>query len=185
MRNRILFSAALTVLATGLALAPTVLPNQAFGQKAGVTPVKRLGGSGAWEAYVDDAPGGKICFVIGKPKKVDGGHAKPDEVRMSVTHRPADKVANVVNFILGYRPKPNSDAVLDIDGRKYPLFTDKDGAWTRDAATDRAVVAAMTRGRGAVIKAEPDHGRPTADTYDLAGFTAAVELIDKTCRVRR
>lgn len=183
MRNVSLRFAALAVLA--LASAPMTLSAAWAALKDKPAPVKKLGESGAWESYVDDAPGGKICFVIGKPKKVDNAHAKPDDVRMSVTHRPADKVANVVNFILGYKAKPNSDAVLDIDGRKFPLFTDKDGAWTRDAATDRAVVTALTRGRDAIIKAEPEHGKPTADTYDLSGFTAAVQMIDKACGVKR
>ncbi|HXE16743.1 MAG TPA: invasion associated locus B family protein [Stellaceae bacterium] len=176
--------AALAVLALGaVAMALPAVP--VLAQKNTPAPVKKLGESGAWEAYVDDAPGGKICFVIGKPKKVDAAHAKPDDVRMSVTHRPSDKVANVVNFILGYKAKGNSDAVLDIDGKKFPLFTDKDGAWTRDAATDRAVVIALTRGRDATIKAEPERGKPTADTYDLSGFTAAVQMIDKACGVKR
>jgi hypothetical protein len=183
MRNPFIFYVALTMLALSPALMLLVASRHAAAQKA--APVQRLGNSGAWDAYVDDAPGGKICFLVGKPVKVDSGHAKPDEVRMSVTHRPADKVANVVNFILGYRAKADSDAVLDIDGKKFPLFTDKDGAWTRDAPTDRAVVNAMTRGKTAIIKAEPDHGKPTADTYDLSGFTAAVGMIDKACGLKR
>ena len=183
MRNPFILYVALTVLALSPTLALLAVPGHAAAQKA--VPVQKLGGTGAWEAYVDDAPGGKICFIVGKPNKVDSGHAKPDEVRMSVTHRPSDKVANVVNFILGYRAKADSDAVLDIDGKKFPLFTDKDGAWTRDAPTDRAVVNAMSRGRDATIKAEPDRGKPTADTYDLTGFTATLGMIDKACGVRR
>jgi hypothetical protein len=185
MRNCFLRYATPTMLALGLALAATLVAESATAETAGAAAVKRLGGSGAWEAYVDDAPGGKICFLVGKPNKVDPAHAKPDEVRMSVTHRPSDKVANVVNFILGYRAKTGSDAVLDIDGKKFPLFTDKDGAWTRDAATDRAVVIAMTKGNAAIVKAEPERGRPTADAYDLGGFTATVGMIDKACGVKR
>ncbi len=185
MHIRMFRCAVLTLFALSSAPMSLLVSAPAQAQKAGVAPVQRLGTSGAWDAYVDEAPGGKICFIIGKPSKVDGGHAKPDEVRLSVTHRPSDKVANVVNFILGYRAKNDSDAVLDIDGRKFSLFTDKDGAWTRDAASDRAVVNAMSRGRNAIIKAEPEHGKPTADGYDLSGFTAALQMIDKACGIRR
>jgi hypothetical protein len=178
MPNRSLFYAALTALVLCPTLAAVAAP------KADVSAVKRLGGTGAWEAYIDDAPGGKICYLIGKPKKTEGGHAK-SEIRMSVTHRPADKVANVVNFTLGFRAKKDSDATLDIDGKKFPLFTDKDGAWARDAATDRAVVNAMTKGKDAVLKAEPDRGGPATNVYDLSGFTAGIGLIDKACGIKR
>ncbi|HEX4113557.1 MAG TPA: invasion associated locus B family protein [Stellaceae bacterium] len=184
MLNRSFLYAALTVLALCPAVA-AVAAQQNGNAKAGGSQVKRLGGAGAWEAYLDDAQGGKICYLIGKPKKVERGRAKADEVRMSVTHRPSDKVANVVNFILGYRAKKDSDATLDIDGKKFSLFTDKDGAWTRDAATDRAVVTALTKGKSAALKAAPDHGGPTTDVYDLNGFTATVALIDKACGVKR
>jgi hypothetical protein len=161
-----------------------VVPH-AQAQRANVAPVTRLGTSGLWEAYEDDAPGGKICFLVGRPKKIDRSHTNPDQVRMSVTHRPADKVANVVNFILGYRARTDSDAVLVVDGRKFPLFTDKDGAWTRDASTDRAVVIAMSHGKKALIKAEPEHGKTTADSYDLNGFKVALQMIDRACGVKR
>ena len=179
MPKPFLIYAALTVLA----LCPAMGARAA--SKADVSAVKHLGGTGAWEAYIDDAPGGKICYLIGKAKKAEGGRGKAEDVRMSVTHRPADKVSNVVNFTLGFRAKKDSDAILDIDGKKFPLFTDKDGAWARDSTTDRAVVNAMTRGKDAILKAEPEHGGPTTEVYDLTGFTAGVGLIDKACGIKR
>jgi hypothetical protein len=185
MRNCPFLLVASAALALLFAPVAPVVVSDAQAQKANVAPVTRLGTSGSWEAYEDDAPGGKICFLVGKPKKIDSGHANPAEVRMSVTHRPADKVANVVNFILGYRARTDSDAVLVVDGRKFPLFTDKDGAWTRDASTDRAVVIAMSHGKKALIKAEPEHGKPTADSYDLNGFKVALQMIDRACGVTR
>jgi invasion protein IalB len=168
-----------------VALAPALLPAQAAVAADKAAGVTRLGGSGGWDAYLDQGANGKICFLIGKPKRVEGGRAKQDEVRMSVTHRPRDHAENVVNFILGFRAKKDSDAALEVDGRKFALFTDKDGAWARDSATDRAVVMAMMRGKSATIKAEPEHGKPGIDSYDLAGFGGALTLIDKACGVRR
>jgi hypothetical protein len=181
MLDRSLLYAALTALV----LSPAVAAQQNdTAARANASQVKNLGGTGAWAAYVDDAQGGKICYLIGKPKKIEGGGAKND-VRMSVTHRPSDKVANVVNFNLGYRAKKDSDATLEINGKKFSLFTDKDGAWTRDAATDRTVVNAMTKGTSASLRATGEHGGTTRDVYDLSGFTATVELIDKACGVKR
>jgi len=177
----------LPVAAAALALcfAPLPAASLAQAQRGNVAPVTRLGTSGPWAAYEDDAPGGKICFLVGKPQKIDGGRANAAEVRMSVTHRPADKVANVVNFILGFRARTDSDAVLAVDARRFALFTDKNGAWTRDAPTDRAVVIAMSRGRRAMIRAEAEHGGPMTDSYDLSGFKEALQMIDMACRVKR
>jgi hypothetical protein len=183
MLNRSLLYAALTALVLYPAVAVVAASNDKAA-KAAVAQVKHLGGNGAWDAYVDDARGGKICYLIGKPKKIEGGGTK-SEVRMSVTHRPADKVANVVNFNLGFRAKKDTEATLEIDGKKFSLFTDKDGAWTRDAATDRSVVNAMTRGKSAILKAAAERGASGADIYDLSGFTAGVDLIDKACGVKR
>ena len=185
MLKRFILCTAVTALALGPAVRAVAAKHEPHGQKAALTTVKRLGGSDAWNAYVDNAPGGKICYLIGKPKKIGDRRAKADEVRMSVTHRPIDHVWNVVNFMLGFRAKKGSDATLDVDGHKFPLFTDKDGAWTRDAATDRAVARAMARGKKASVKAEPEHGAASTVSYDLTGFTATLTLIDKACGYRR
>lgn len=168
-----------------VALAPVLLPIPAAvaADKAG--GVARLGGANGWDAYLDQGTRGKICFLIGKPKRVEGAHAKSDDVRMSVTHRPREHAENVINFILGFRAKKDSDAALAVDGRKFDLFTDKDGAWARDSATDRAIVTAMMRGKAATVKVEAERGKAGVDTYDLIGFGAALALIDKACGVRR
>lgn len=147
--------------------------------------VSPLGGDSGWDAYVDDAPGGKICYLIGKPKKSEPAAVKREPVHMSVTHRPADKVENVVNFVFGYRAKDAGEAIIDITGKQFVLFTDKDGAWTRDAASDLALVKALTKAKLITIKATPAKGNATTDHYDMKGFAAALALIDKACAVKR
>jgi Invasion associated locus B (IalB) protein len=184
MLKLLILCAALTALAVGPVVTATAASHEPKREKTELAHVKRLGGTGPWSAYVDEARGGKICYLIGKPKRI-GSHAKADDVRMSVTHRPSDKGWNVVNFMLGFRAKKGSDATLDVDGHKYDLFTDNDGAWTRDPATDRTVVNALSRGKTATIKAEPEHGGASSDRYDLNGFTSTLTLIDKACGYRR
>ena len=58
-----------------------------------------------------------------------------------VTHRPAEKIANVVSFVEGYPLKEGSEVALDIGGKKFELFTKDDGAWARTAELDRTIVA--------------------------------------------
>ena len=102
-----------------------------------------------------------------------------------VTHRPAENIANVVSFVEGYSLKDGSDAALDVDGRKFELFTKDDSAWARTAELDRTIVGTLAKAKTAVVKGVPQKGKPTTDTYSLSGFAKALALIDKACGVKR
>lgn len=147
--------------------------------------VSRLGGAKGWDAYIDTVKGAKICYLVGKPSKSEPANAKRTAIFANVTHRPSEKRLNEVSFNSGYLFKEGSDAELTVDGRKFSLFTDKEGAWTRDAATDKAVVEAMAKGREAIIKGVSARGTATTDIYALDGFRQALGEIDKACGVKR
>ena len=87
-----------------------------------------------------------------------------------VTHRPQENVANVVSFAEGYPLKDGSTASLDIDGTHFELFTKGDTAWSRTSDLDKTIVKAMAKGRQAILKATPQKGPPTSDSYSLSGF---------------
>jgi hypothetical protein len=151
-------------------------------QKEGVT---RLGGAQGWDAYSDTEKSHKICYVVGEPTKSEPTGAKRNKIYASVTHRPAEKISNEVSFNAGYLFKEGSDAELMVDSRKFTLFTNKDAAWARDPATDKAVVEALAKGKQAVLKGVSARGTETTDTYALAGLSQALAQIDKTCGVKR
>ena len=146
--------------------------------------INRLGSAQGWETF-SEAGKEKICYLIGKPSKTEPANAKRSAVFASVTHRPGEKRTNEVSFIAGYLFKEGSDAELTVDSKKFTLFTNKDGAWARDAATDKAVVDALAKGKQAVIKGTSARGTATTDTYTLAGFSQALDQIDKACNVKR
>ena len=102
-----------------------------------------------------------------------------------VTHRPDEKVANVVSFDEGYPLKEGSAAALDIGGTKFDLFTKGDSAWAATSDLDKTIVEAMTKGKQAILKATPQKGKPTTDTYSHAGFNQALAMIDKACGIKR
>jgi invasion associated locus B (IalB) protein len=102
-----------------------------------------------------------------------------------VTHRPAEKVANVVSFVEGYPLKEGSEVSLDIGGAKFDLFTKGDSAWARTAELDKTIVETMAKGNQAVVKGTPNKGAATTDTYSLTGFAQTLALIDKACDVKR
>ena len=73
---------------------------------------------------------------------------------------------------------------LDIDGKKFTLFTNKNSAWANDAAEDEAVTIALSKGKRATVKAVTLHGIASTDTYSLEGLAAALAFIDKACGVK-
>lgn len=167
-----------------LALAgPLPSAAKATRQRANAAAPRALGGDTNWSAFAAGSGKTLVCYLVGKPVKSLPKHVERGRVQADVTHRPGEKTFYVVNFELGYKAKPGSSAELTIDGRRFDLFTAKGGAWTRNAATDKAVAMAMAKGREAIVKAVSDHNTTTLDTYSLDGFSHALALIDKACHV--
>lgn len=149
------------------------------------TPAERLGTEGAWTAYAYSEKSGKVCYLAGEPKKSEPAAGKRKHPFATITHRPGEKVANVVSFIEGYPLKESSEVSLDISGAKFDLFTKGDSAWARTPELDKAIVEAMAKGKQAVVKGTPQKGPTTTDTYSLAGFAQALAVIDKACELKR
>jgi hypothetical protein len=170
----------LLLLAAGLPL----LGEGAAAQGTSET-ISKLGGAQGWQAYLDNAKGQKVCYLIGEPSKSEPGSAKRAKVFASVTHRPHDKISNEVSFNAGYLFKEGSDAEVTVDSKKFELFTNKDTAWARDATTDKALVDALAKGKQVMMKGVSARGTATIDTYTLAGFGQALGEIDKACGVKR
>ena len=177
-----LWGAMLLALASMPALAQpagTAKP-PAVGAKA-----EHLGDAQGWSAFAETDKNAKACYLVGRPVKSEPENLKRGDVYVYVTHRPAEKALNVVSFAAGYPYKDGSDAELTVDTRKFALFTSKESAWSRDAATDKAVVEAMAKAKQAVLKGTSARGTATSDTYDLDGFSAMLSQIDKACGVKR
>jgi Invasion associated locus B (IalB) protein len=147
--------------------------------------VQRLGGSGAWSAYLYKERSARVCYLAGGPQKSEPAKLKRRLPAAMVTHRPAENVANVVSFDVGTALKEGSDAALEVDGAHFDLFTKGDTAWSRTSELDRQIVEAMAKARQAIIKATPAKGPPITDIYSLSGFAPTLALIDKACGVKR
>jgi hypothetical protein len=146
---------------------------------------ERLGAVESWTAYTYKEKSGKVCYITSEPQKTEPAGRRRKQPMVMVTHRPGEKVENVVSFVEGYPLKDGSDVSLEIGDAKYDLFTKSDSAWARTAELDKTIVEAMTKGKQAVVKGMPRKGSATTDTYSLAGFTQALALIDKACEVKR
>jgi hypothetical protein len=159
-------------------------PGTAAQSPAG-TPSDRLGTVNAWTAYAYSEKSGKVCYLAGEPKKDERAGGKRKHPVAMVTHRPGEKIADVVSFDEGYPLKEGSEVSLDIGGAKFDLFTKGDSAWARTSELDKTIVEAMTKGKQAIVKGTPQKGPATTDTYSLIGFAQALALIDKACDVKR
>lgn len=181
MRFLLLFAAALMALAprTADAAAPQSKP-----AKADSGP-KTLGTAKNWSAFSAGSGKSEVCYLVGKPAKTLPEHVQRGRIALNVTHRPGENSYNTVNFLLGYDAKSDPGAELTIDGKKYDFFISKQGAWAKDAATDKAITIALSKGKEAVIKAVSEKNNASTDTYSLDGFGQMLALIDKACNAKR
>ena len=177
------------LLAAMMALAPpahAASPKKSTAAAPAAVPAPgTLGSAGAWSAYASADKTGRVCYLVGKPQKSEPAGVARKEPMAMVTHRPAENIANVVSFVEGYPLKEGSDVTLEVAGKKFELFTKDDSAWARTAELDRTIVTTLAHGASAVVNGTPQKGRPTVDTYALAGFAKALALIDKACGVKR
>ncbi|HYU11505.1 MAG TPA: invasion associated locus B family protein [Stellaceae bacterium] len=195
----IIQSAVLAGLALAVALA-TLSPAEAARAKKHAPPppaetpapkaqgpaaAQPLGTSESWSAYQATDGTGQVCYLVGKAQKREpAGFARKPPMAM-VTHRPAEKIANVVSFVEGYPIKEGSEVAIEIGSSKFELFTKDDGAWARTAELDRAIVTALGKAKRVVVRGVPQKGPATTDVYALAGFAKTLALIDKACGVKR
>jgi hypothetical protein len=147
-------------------------------------PAKSLGSVGSWTAYLAQNKTGRVCYLVGQPEKIDPSVKRKAVIAM-VTHRTEDNVSNVVSFDEGYPLNEDDEVIVEIGLDKFPLFAKDDTAWARTSELDKTIVAALAKGKGAIVKATPKKGRGTTDAYALSGFSKALELIDKACDIKR
>jgi hypothetical protein len=173
---------AATALLAALPAAEAAKTKPAPPAKETAPTTKSLGKFEGWSAYASQDKVGRVCYLVGEAQQ--RGPAGKSAMAM-VTHRPAEKISNVVSFVEGYPLKEGSDAVLDIGGTRFELFTKDDSAWARTAELDRTIVGALAKGRQAMVRSQPQKGPPTTEIYPLAGFPQALAAIDKACGIKR
>ena len=137
-----------------------------------------------WGAYRYDDAAGRMCFISSVPKESNGKYDPNNrgETRVFVSHGPDKSERDVVQVVAGYRYKPQSDVAINIDGKKFTLFTIEDRAYASSEEDDVRMIAAMKRGSKMTVVGISSRGTKTTDRYSLAGFTKTKLVIDKTCK---
>jgi hypothetical protein len=157
----------------------------AFATPSFAAAPKPLGKFGYWSTYQMYEGPNPVCYmsITAKPptKKGDKKAVKRGDVVLMVTHRPSENTLDVVSYAAGTKFKSASDVVLKMGSKSYSLFTQGDTAWSRDQATDRAVVEALRANTSVTVTGTLANGAPLADTVSLKGIGEAYYAIGKAC----
>lgn len=137
-----------------------------------------------WNVYVYEDDKGRTCYVASEPQKMDGNYTRRDPPVAMVAKFPIDEPNVQVVIQSGYPYKKDSRVELDIDGRKFDLFTHGDSAYADDPEEDARIIEAMKRGRKMSARGTSRKGTWSLDTYSLMGFTDAYEAMLRACRDR-
>lgn len=156
------------------AVALIAAPHSAAAAQA----TERLGRFDGWEAFAAGEHAARVCWAASLPKKSEHAPAKRGRAYFTVSERSADHGVDIVTANAGYTYRKGADVQLRIGTARFALYTKGGEAWSHD---DRAVVAAMLKGRSLEVRDAPAKGATAVDIYDLAGFRQAHAAIAKAC----
>ena len=141
-----------------------------------------------WAIYQADVEGKKICYIVSRPVRTAAYRSgrsvsvNRGDIYLTITIRPADRVAHEVSFVSGYPFEKGSEVKASVGGKKFTLFTEGENAWPPSVGDDAALVDAFRRGAKAKIEGVSKRGNKTVDTFSLSGFTAALAAAADLCK---
>lgn len=131
----------------------------------------------AWGAFRDGAP--PRCYAISAPVRV-GGNVRGQPFASIIARYGRDRRAALFVNLSAVR-NVRAPVTLAIGDRRFALSGNARAVWSPDAATDRAIVAAMRGARSMSIAAVSERGRPFADSYALGGAATAIDAATLGC----
>src|SRR5450759_592227 len=151
---------------------------------AGSAEPTLFGQFGTWGAYTATPNGKKVCFALAKPSssKTNPPNRPRDPAYAFVSTRPAEKVTNEVSVMIGYTLKPGSESTLEVGGASYPMYTQGDGLWIKNAAEEERMVDAMRKAPDVTVKGVSAKGTETTDTFSLKGLAQALDRLAQDCK---
>jgi hypothetical protein len=176
MSTRILLSATLILVGASAVAAAAQLGAE-----------NTIGTFKKWTAYTSTDGGAKTCFVATQPTDSKYSPSKPkarDQIFFMVTTIPAKKIKNEASTIIGYTFKEHSKVTVDVEGKKFTMFTDKDNAWIENQAQEATLIGAMKGAKTMTLEGVSKRGTTTTDTYTLTGLGPALDAIAKECPVK-
>ncbi len=158
-----------------IALPLVILPLLAM------APVERgrvtIGAYGGWAAFAD----GTRCWAVAGGR----GGGERGEAFASVATWPERGLRASLHIRLSRAVKANLPVTLTAGERRFRLVARGRDAFAADAASDRAIAAALRAGRSMSVEGVAANGRPFADSYGLKGAATAIDAATLACAGRR
>jgi invasion protein IalB len=154
---------------------------EASDDTSGAKPVQ-IASFADWGAFLAQDGKGKTCYVLAQPQKRDPSKLKRDPAYVFISNRPGENVHNEVSIMMGFPMKDGGDAEADIAGTSFDLVSKGTNAWIKNPAQEAEFINAMKKSAKLVVKAASLKGNMTTDSYSLAGFSLALERVEKACR---
>lgn len=132
-----------------------------------------------WDVYTMMQQGNKVCYIATAPKSKRGNYTRRGEPYVLVTHVASD--VNEFSTSSGYPYKRGKEVTVEIDKKKYKLFTKGELAWAYDSPQDKAMIDAMKKGINMKIRGTSQRGTYSLDGYSLRGFTNAFNKMIQLC----
>lgn len=134
---------------------------------------------GDWSVFTVSRGGNTVCYIASAPVSSTGNYTRRGDPYVLVTHR--TQAVDEVSASSGYPYKDASKTRVDVDGRKFEMFTKEELAWAFDTDQDRAMVDAMKKGNRMTVRGTSPRNTYSIDTYSLRGITAAYNKMKSLC----
>nr|WP_192847119.1 invasion associated locus B family protein [Aureimonas sp. AU4] len=159
-----------------LMMAVAMLALSGASAGAAQTPT-RMSQFNDWGSYSYDQNGAKVCYVLTTPKTMQPASVDHGDIFFLVSQKPGARSSYEPQVVMGYPLREGSKVVVDIDGKKFNMFTRGESAWMENAAEEPQLVSALKAGKAMKVDATSQRGTATNYTYSLAGVSAALKSI--------
>jgi len=150
-----------------------------FSSAAGAaqTPT-RMNQFNAWGTYSYAGNGGKVCYILSTPTKMEPANVDHGDIFFLISQKPGQGVSYEPQAVMGYALKDGSKVTVDVDGKDYSMFVKGESAWMENAAEEPQLVANLRAGKAMKVDAVSQRGTKTSYTFSLSGVTAALKSIN-------
>lgn len=141
-------------------------------------PGRVIGVSGAWAA-IDRGP---VCEALSRSPRAASRTRAQAIVGLSFT---ADRSRWGQFHVRLARPvRPGASVMIDIGRHTFLLAARGSGAWGRDGAQDRAIIAALRSESTIKVSARDSGGRRFSDYFLASGAATAIDQAAARCATR-
>lgn len=140
-----------------------------------------------WPVYVQENP--TRCWIAAAPTGTTAsrngqdvsGNINRDPALLFVSFWPDDGRLAEVSYTGGYQFAAGSTVTVAVGDATFAFFTEGPMSWAGSPEDDQRLIAAMREGLEAVVTATSTRGTEVVDTFNLQGFSLAMNDAEVRC----